>query len=77
VFFLSILGGPKTTPGQSGTPGSGSAQVPVFFGGRPPRSAPSDFFTACQAGSVPVVEHSVVVEVFAVVEAARRRPHTV
>jgi len=69
---------PKRSPGQSRTPGAGSAQVPVFLGGpSTPRSAPSDFFTARQTGSVPVVEHYVAVEVVPVVEATRRRPHTV
>ena len=68
---------PKRSPGQGGTPGSGSAQVPVFLGGPATSIRALGVFTECQAGSVPVVEYCVVVEVVPVVEAARRRPHTV
>ena len=66
---------PKRSPGQSGIPGSGSTQVPVFLGGPAPSIRALGFFTECQAGSVPVVGHCVVVEVVPVVEAARRADH--
>jgi len=69
---------PKRIRGRAACREPGSAQVPVFLGVPAPLDPRSEIpFTAGQAGSVPVVEHCVAVEVVPVVEAARRRPHTV